>query len=70
MFNQQKRWYLNYLVQCTNKTFDIIALSETRITGKTSLIYNISLNNYSYEGTLTEPPACRTFDYISDHLSL
>ena len=30
---------LVYLVKCTNKTFDIIAVSETRISKKTSVIF-------------------------------
>ena len=39
---------LVYLLKCTNKTFDIIAVSETKISKKTSVIPNISLNNYSF----------------------
>ena len=48
----KKLWYLNILLKCTNKTFNIIALTETRITAKTFSTYNINLNNYSYETTL------------------
>ena len=46
---------LVYLLKCTNKTFDIIAVSETRISKKISLTSNIDLNNYSFQSTPTEP---------------
>ena len=42
---------LVYLLKCTNKNFDIIAVSETRISKKTSLTSNINLNNYYFETT-------------------
>ena len=47
---------LVYLLKCTNKTFDIITVSETRISKKTSIISNanVNLNNYSFESTSTE----------------
>ena len=38
-----------------NKNFDIIAISETRITKQISLLNNLNLNNYSFEFTPTEP---------------
>ena len=60
---------LVYLLKCTNKTFDIIAVSETRISEKTSVISNVNLNNYSFESTPTEPSAGGTMLYISNHLS-
>ena len=34
---------LEYLLKCTNKSFNIIAVTETRISKKTSLICNINL---------------------------
>ena len=40
---------LGELFKCTNKVFDIIAVSETRITKQTSLTTNISLKNYAIE---------------------
>ena len=35
--------------KCTNKVFDIIAVSETRITKQTSLTTNINLKNYTIQ---------------------
>ena len=58
-----------YLLKCTNKTFDIIAVSETRIFKKTSVISNVNLNNYSFESVRTESSAGGTMLYISNHLS-
>ena len=55
---------LQHLLKCTNKVFDIVAVSETRIMKKTSLTSNISLNNYSFEFTPTESTAGGTFLYI------
>ena len=60
---------LVYLLKCTNKTFDIIAVSETRIFKKTSVISNVNLNNYSFESVRTESSAGGTMLYISNHLS-
>ena len=51
------------------KIFDIIALSETRIIVKTSLTYNIKLNNQFYETNPAEPAAGGTLLYISISLS-
>ena len=42
---------LEYLLKCTNKKFDVAAVSETRITRNTSKLCNISLKNYSVEST-------------------
>ena len=58
-----------YLLKCTNRTFDIIAVSETRISKKTSVISNVNLNNYSFESIPTESSAGGTMLYISNHLS-
>ena len=57
------------MLKCTNKNFDIAAVSETRISKKTSLTSSINLNNYSLETTLTESTAGGTMLYISDRLS-
>ena len=43
-----------HLLNCTQKNFDIIAISETRITINISLLNNLNLNNYSFEFTPTE----------------
>ena len=59
---------LAYLLQCTNN-FDIIAVSETRISKKTSLTSNVKSNNYSFESTLTKSSAGGTMLYISNRLS-
>ena len=48
---------LQHLLNCTKKSFDIIAISETRITKQVSLSNNLNLNNYSFEFTPTETSA-------------
>ena len=58
-----------YLLKCTNKNFDKIAVSETRISKKTSLTSNINLNNYYFETTPTESTAGGTMLYVSNRLS-
>ena len=58
-----------YLLKCTNKNFDIIAVSEIRISKKTSLTSNINLNNYYFETTPTESTAGGTMLYVSNRLS-
>ena len=60
---------LVYLRKCSNKTFDILAVSETRISKKTSVIFNVNLNNYSFESTPTESSAGGTMLSIYNHLS-
>ena len=60
---------LVYLLKYTNKNFDIIAVSETRISKKTSLTSNINLNNYYFETTPTESTAGGTMLYVSNRLS-
>ena len=59
---------LQHLLSCT-KNFDIIAISETRITKQVSLLNNLDLNNYSVEFTPTETSAGGTLLYIANHLS-
>ena len=60
---------LQYLLSCTKKKIDIIAVSETRITRNVSLLNNLNLNNYSFEFTPTETCADGTLLYIANHLS-
>ena len=48
---------LQHLIKCTNKAFDIVAVSETRITRKTALNFNINFQNYFFEFTPTESNA-------------
>ena len=60
---------LEHLLKCTNKVFDIVAVSETRITRKASLTSNINLQNHYLELTLTESNAGGTLLYIANHLS-
>ena len=59
---------LQYLLSCTKKFFDVIALSETRITRNLSLLNNLKLNNYSFEFTPTETCGGGTLLYIANHL--
>ena len=60
---------MQHLLKCTNKVFNIVAFSETRIVKKTSLAANINLNNYSFEFVPTESTAGGTILYIANHLS-
>ena len=61
--------YLQHLLSCTNKNFDVIAITETRITKNVFIISNLSINNYSTEFTPTESSAGGTLLYIANHLS-
>ena len=58
-----------HFLSCTKTKFDIIAISETRITKQVSLSNNLHLNNCSFEVTPTETSAGGTFLYIANHLS-
>ena len=60
---------LDHLLKCANKVFDIVAVTETRITKQTSLTTNINLRNYDIEFTPTESSAGGTLLYIASHLS-
>ena len=42
---------LEYLLKRTNRKFDTVAVTETRITRNTSKLCNISLKNYAVEST-------------------
>ena len=59
----------HHLLSCTKTKFEIIAISETRITKQVSLSNNLNLNNYSFEFTPTETSAGGTLLYIANHLS-
>ena len=60
---------LQHLLSSTKKVFDIIAVSETRITMQVSLLNNLNLYHYSFEFTPTETSAGGTLLYIANHLS-
>ena len=60
---------LQHLLSSTKTQFDIIAISETRITRQVSLLSNLNLNDYSFEFTPTETSAGVTLLYIANHLS-
>ena len=60
---------LQHLLNCTKKSFDIIAISESIITKQKSLSNNLNLNNYFVEFTPTEISVGGTLLYISNHLS-
>ena len=54
---------------CTNKVFDIIAVSENRITKQTSLTSTINLKNNAIKFTCTECSAGDMLLYIASYLS-
>ena len=60
---------LQNLLNCTKNNFEIIIISETRITKQVSLLNNLNLNNYYFEFTPTETFAGVTLLYIANHLS-
>ena len=43
-----------HIFSCIKKSFDIIAISETRITKHASLLNNLNLHNLSFEFNLIE----------------
>ena len=55
-------------LNCTIKNFDIIVISETRISKQVSLSNNMDLNNCYFEFTPTETSAVGTLLYIANHL--
>ena len=57
------------LLDFTNFNFDVIAISETRITKSKAPISDIDLTNYSYKHCLIESSAGGTLLYIRNHLS-
>ena len=56
----------HHLLSCTKTKFDIIAISETRITRQVSLLNNLNLNSHSFEFTTTETSAGGTLLYIAN----
>ena len=56
---------LEHLLKCTNKVFDIVAVSETKIAKNISLTSNLNLQNYSFKFTPTESSAGGTLLYIA-----
>ena len=60
---------LEYLLDSTNLNFNIIAISETRITKNKTQINDIDLTNYSYVHCPTESSAGGTLLYIRNNLS-
>ena len=60
---------LQQLLSCTKTKFNIIAISETRITKQVSLSNSLNLNNYSFEFTPTETSVGDILLYIANHLS-
>ena len=59
---------LQHLLSCTKTKFDIIAISETRITKQVSLSNNLNLNNYYFEFTPLETSAGGTLIYSASHV--
>ena len=45
---------LQYLLSCSNKNFDVIAITKIWITKNVSLTSNLTMNNFSFEFTPTE----------------
>ena len=56
-------------MSCNKNKFEIIAITETKITKQVSLLNNLDLNNYSFEYTPTDTSADGTLLYIANHLS-
>ena len=59
---------LEHLLSCTSKNFDVIAISETRITKNISLTNNLTMNNFPFEFTPTKSFTVRTLLYVVNHL--
>ena len=59
----------NILLSDLNVSFDILAITETRIKKDSSSTINLQLNNYSTEHTPTESSGGGTLLYISKRLS-
>ena len=60
---------LEQLLHSTNLNFDVIAISETRITKNKAQINHIDSSNYSYEHFPTDSSAGGTLLYVRNHLS-
>ena len=59
---------LQNLLQSINIQFDVIAITETRITKNISVTRNIVLINYSFEHTPTESSTGGTLLYVANHI--
>ena len=59
---------LEDLLKATNKTFDVITISESRILKDKNLSKKIDICNYSVEFTATESQAGGTLLYIDNKL--
>ena len=60
---------LEYLIKTKNQTFDVIAISESRIKSNKDITTNINLPNYSIKNTPTESHAGGTVLYISNNIA-
>ena len=58
-----------HLRNFTKTMFDMILISETRITKQVSLLNNLNINSYSFESTPTQISTGGTLLYIANHLS-
>ena len=56
-------------LSCTNKTFDIIAITETRTTRSVSITNNLNIKYYSIDFTPTESLAGGNLLHIANHVS-
>ena len=59
---------LQHLLNCAKTKFDIVAISEARITRQVSLLNKLNLDNYSFEFNPTVTSAGGTLLYIANHL--
>ena len=69
MFFKKKFEDLEYLLKSTNKTFDVISISVSRILKDTNLSQKINIYNYSAEFTPTESHAGGTLIFFNNKLS-
>ena len=60
---------VEYFLKTTNIYFDIIAISDTKITKNINNISNINLNNYAFEFIPTEISAGGTLIYVANHFA-
>ena len=59
--------YLEYLIKSTNISFDIIAISETRILKDTIIVKDMNIPNFPFEFTPTESAVGGILVYIAYH---
>ena len=60
---------LQHLFSCTKNNFDRIAVTETRMTKRESLLNNLNLNNYLHQFIPFKTSAGDTLLYIANHAS-